>query len=204
MKRILLSLLFVGILVGCTPKATTSPTPDTKQKETTDTNQNTNTETVEEEPTEELQTDQAPDFTLQTLDGKSVSLKDFRGKYVILNFWASWCPPCKKEMPYLQQAKEHFDKTGDTVILAINVTASRPDEKKNAVELIKKEGYTFPVLWDEEGKVSELYEVTGIPKNVFIDKEGREIGFLGPIEKGQAEEFIEQLKEGNTGGTGNY
>jgi peroxiredoxin len=107
----------------------------------------------------------APDFTLRDLNGKQVSLKDFRGKGVVLNFWATWCGPCRSEMPYIQDA--HKDAKG-YVILTVNLR----EDKKTIENFMQKGKYTFPVLLDSQGKVADLYQVRGIPTTYFIDKKG--------------------------------
>jgi thiol-disulfide isomerase/thioredoxin len=112
----------------------------------------------------------APDFALSTLGGGSVSLSDFRGKGVILNFWASWCPPCRDEMPLLVRSYERYQDNG-LVILAINVTDQ--DTRADATAFIEQFGVPFQVLFDEEGHVTDhLYFVYGLPVSVFIDRDG--------------------------------
>lgn len=109
--------------------------------------------------------DSAPDFKLTDLDGKEVSLRDFRGKAVVLNFWATWCPPCRAELPDFQ--KEH-EKARDFVILTVN----QQEDKKTVQSFLDKGKYTFPVLLDTKGKVGSLYKVRGIPTTYFLDKKG--------------------------------
>jgi peroxiredoxin len=112
--------------------------------------------------------DQAPDFQLQTLDGKTVRLSDYRGQGVFLNFWATYCPPCKKEMPYMQNQYEKFKDKGVT-ILAVDV-----GEPKLTVEkFVKRYGLTFPILLDEKEEVIDLYGVGAIPVTFLIDKNGK-------------------------------
>src|SRR3990170_1039148 len=95
----------------------------------------------------------APDFTLEDVSGKKMSLKDFKGKVVVLNFWATWCPPCKEEMPSFSKLESILGKDGLSVV-AINDYES----KKRAVSFAKKQGWKFAVLIDESGKVSESYK----------------------------------------------
>lgn len=107
----------------------------------------------------------APDFTLKTLSGDKVSLSDFYGKKVILNFWATWCPPCKDEMPEMEDFyKENKD---EVVILAINI-----DPQYNVQDFIDKMDVHFPVLLDEKDEVNTKYQVLTIPTTYFIDEEG--------------------------------
>lgn len=111
--------------------------------------------------------DPSPDFTVSTLEGKTVSLGDFRGKGVILNFWATWCPPCRAEMPEFQAL--YREKGGDDfVIMAVDVQEP-PDPVKRFVEEF---GLTFPILMDAEGDLSTLYKVVALPTTFFIDGKG--------------------------------
>ncbi|MFC4557232.1 TlpA family protein disulfide reductase [Virgibacillus kekensis] len=112
----------------------------------------------------------APDFTLETLSGETLQLSDLRGKKVILNFWASWCGPCKKEMPEMQKFYEEHKK--EVEIVALNLTG-REVGVSNVKKYIDKFGYTYPVPLDEELKVQEMYGVTVIPTTYFINTNGK-------------------------------
>ncbi|MDF2606516.1 MAG: alkyl hydroperoxide reductase [Bacillales bacterium] len=108
----------------------------------------------------------APDFELQTLTGQSVKLSDLRGKKVILNFWATWCGPCKVEMPEIQK---FYEKVGnDVTILAISV-AENPSVVTN---FINNTNYTFPILLDPAPVASNTYKIISIPTTYFIDSKG--------------------------------
>ena len=109
----------------------------------------------------------APDFKLQNLDGESVSLSDFKGKAVLVNFWATWCGPCRIEMPYLQEIYEEWSEQG-LVLLAVNIGES-PAKVKDFME---KYNLSFPVLLDAKTTVAREYNVSGIPTTFFIDKDG--------------------------------
>lgn len=111
----------------------------------------------------------ANDFSLTGLDGKSYQLSAFRGKPVILNFWATWCPPCRAEMPAFERVWQRYNQ-GDVVILAVNqrespLTVERFEQ--NVVDV------SFPILLDSQGEASRLFLVTGLPTTFFIDAEGR-------------------------------
>lgn len=117
------------------------------------------------------------DFELEDLQGNKVRLSDFKGKVVFLNFWATWCPSCREEMPYKQEFHENY---GDEVILlSVNPSGtetfgagnSKQAEKK-VREFIEQEGYTFPILLDRDDAVWSIYRQRGIPANYMIDKEG--------------------------------
>ena len=124
------------------------------------------------------------DFTLKDLEGNEVKLSSLKGKKVFLNFWATWCPPCKAEMPDIEKLYQET-KDSSLVILAINVDT----DKKAAQDFIDANNYNFTVLWDENGEVSRLYQVTAIPTSYFIDTEG----FLGGGTRGMIS--LEAMKE---------
>ena len=109
----------------------------------------------------------APDFQLPNLEGQSISLSDFRGKPVLLNFWATWCPPCRFEMPFIQLI---FGESSDTglVVLAIDI-GEAPDKVK---DYLQSGNYSFPVLLDTNQAVALDYNVRAIPTTFLIDKDG--------------------------------
>jgi len=109
----------------------------------------------------------APGFQLADINGKTVSLDDFRGKPVLLNFWASWCGPCRSEMPYIQELYEEQSETG-VAILAIDVG----EDLAEVEEFIRDYSLTFPVLLDMTGTVAEKYNIRAIPTTYFIDSDG--------------------------------
>lgn len=117
-------------------------------------------------PTPASQKDEAPDFALLNLDGETVRLSDYRGKAVMINFWATWCDACVSEMPMLEAvAKQYPDQL---VILALN-----RDEARSDVAVFRDDnGLTFPILLDAGGKVFDLYQMRGLPTSVFIDPDG--------------------------------
>jgi peroxiredoxin/predicted small secreted protein len=110
---------------------------------------------------------EAPDFTLSLLDGESRMLSDYRGKVVFLNFWATWCGPCRAEMPSMQGLYADLEDE-DFVILAIN----QLEDPGVVREFLETEGFTFPVLMDENGQVSFQYGVRGIPTTYIIGPDG--------------------------------
>lgn len=109
----------------------------------------------------------AQGFSLTDLNGNLVSLNEFRGKYVLLNFWATWCPPCQQEMPDIQRFSDNHED--ELVVLAVNLN----EETNTVKDFISKNNYTFPVLLDSYGQVGNSYKISSIPASYFIDKEGR-------------------------------
>ena len=109
----------------------------------------------------------APDFQLPNLDGQVVTLSDLRGKPVLINFWATWCLPCREEMPYLQQIYDEWTGKG-LVLLAIDI-GETPDTVK---EFMQEYDLSMPVLLDTSQGVAQRYNITGIPTTFLIDTDG--------------------------------
>lgn len=138
----------------------------------------------------------APDFTLISLDDGLVSLSDFRGQAVLINFWASWCAPCRDEMPAIRATYEAHKGEG-FVVLGINMTYQ--DNRKNAEAFAEEYGISFPVLLDETGEVTESYGVLGVPTSVFINTDGMIVNtYIGAMTKQQLDTFIQDLIGGST------
>jgi peroxiredoxin len=127
------------------------------------------------------------DFTLQELNGKSWTLKELRGKVVVLNFWATWCPPCRKEMPDLDALYRQFKDQG-LVILAIS------DEEPGKVKpFVAEQKVTYPILLDPGRKVNELFQIEGIPKTFVYDREGKLVA--QSIDMRTRRQFLEMLAQ---------
>lgn len=110
----------------------------------------------------------APDFEVMTLEGEQRKLSDYRGKRVMLNFWATWCPPCRAEMPDMQKLYENEEVT----VLALNMTATEQNEEVVA-DFVEEYGLTFPILMDEESDVMNAYRIQAYPTSYMIDSNGR-------------------------------
>ena len=134
-----------------------------------------------------IEGDKAPDFTVEMLDGSKVKLSSLRGKVVLINFWATWCKPCREEMPDLQSIYEERDD--DVVILAINMDAH------NDVEgFIDSYSVTFPVLLDENDQISDMYQIISLPTTYFIDEDGTIVQkHFGQITYEQLEEILQKI-----------
>ena len=130
----------------------------------------------------------ATDFELQTLSGETMRLSDTLGKITIVNFWASWCEPCKLEAPHLQR---FYEANSDRVeILAVNITDL--DSVQKAQTFVDEYKLTFPVLLDERGDVSKMYGAFTIPTTIFLNEKGEIVQqFVGPME----EEFLTEVVE---------
>lgn len=134
----------------------------------------------------------APDFTLDRLDGGDVTLSDLRGQVVVVNFWATWCPPCRAEMPDLQRAYEERKGEGLT-ILAVNTTFQ--DSELSAAQFVQDLALDLPILLDRSGEMSRSYELRAMPTTLFIDRQGivREVILGGPMSEETIEENLDQL-----------
>lgn len=134
----------------------------------------------------------APGFALPTLAGEAVNLADFRGQVVVLNLWASWCPPCRAEMPAFQRVYDDYRSKG-VVILAVNLTTQ--DSLTAAQEFVTEKGLTFPVLLDVEGSVGRAYQTSALPTTFFIGTDGiiRETIVGGPIAEAMVRAQVERL-----------
>ena len=137
----------------------------------------------------------APDFTLDTIDSKSVKLSDFRGKNVILNFWATWCGPCRFEMPFLEAIHEEWAKS-DVVVIAVNTQ----DGYESARSYAKAYNIKFVIPVDVTGKVAEKFAVRGMPTTFFINEEGIITSIkIGPfITVDEIEERMKTFKNADT------
>ena len=133
----------------------------------------------------------APDFTLQTLKGETVSLKDYRGEVLLINFWATWCPPCRSEMPDMEDLYIER-KNQDFTVLAINIQ----EADKPVSSFVDRYGLTFPVLMDVTGEVSQQFGVQSLPTSFFVDKEGRIAGFsMGAMNKSAMLKKLQRVPE---------
>jgi cytochrome c biogenesis protein CcmG, thiol:disulfide interchange protein DsbE len=112
---------------------------------------------------------EAPDFVLPNLNDKSVRLSDYRGKVVFLNFWATWCKPCREEMPSMEVLYKNFDRDG-LVVLAVSI--DRVTTKKDIPPFVSSMNLTFPVLVDSWGQTDKRYKLMGVPETYIIDQQG--------------------------------
>jgi thiol-disulfide isomerase/thioredoxin len=131
----------------------------------------------------------APVFALPSRNGDVVSLDKLKGQVVMLNFWASWCGPCRQEMPLLDQMHKRYSSLGFT-LLGVNVEANSQDAEK----WLAQTPVTFPVLFDKESKVSKLYDVNAMPSTVFIDRKGNVRYLHRGYKAGDESEYLNQIR----------
>ena len=136
----------------------------------------------------------APDFELETLEGERLRLSDLRGEVVVVNLWATWCPPCRAEMPALQELYEKHREDG-LVVVAVNATDQ--DSAEAARRFVAERGLTFPVGLDPQGEASRLYALQAMPSTFVVDREGvvREVLIGGPVSLGTLRSLVTPLLE---------
>ena len=131
----------------------------------------------------------APQFTLGSRAGQSVSLAQYKGQVVMLNFWASWCGPCRQEMPLLESIYKKYNRLGFTMI-GVNV---EPDSNA-ANEWLKATPVSFPILYDKDSRVSKMYDVAGMPSTVIIDRTGKVRVLHRGYKPGDENEYLDSIR----------
>jgi thiol-disulfide isomerase/thioredoxin len=184
MKRLALTVALLSLMVSCAPKADPAPKAEAPQSPAA-----AQPQPVQQPPAVDARTanlgklglsvfpepQTIPNFSLKTPEGKTVSVADFKGKHVFLNFWATWCPPCREEMPSMEELHAKFGKQAFS-ILAVSVR----EDPNTVANFLKTNKYTFPIALDPDGAVSSMFVGRGIPTTYIIDPEGRAIaGMVG-------------------------
>lgn len=161
-------------------------TQENQEAENTTTSEDTGSESTEDDKL------LAPNFTVYDIGGNEVNLSDYAGKPVVLNFWASWCGPCKSEMPEFEE--KYKELKGDVQFLMVNMTDGSRETVEVASEFIAEQGYTFPVLYDTESNAAYLYSVYSLPTTYFIDKEGYIVAYAaGAIDGATLQKGIDMI-----------
>jgi len=134
----------------------------------------------------------APDFTLKTPAGEEYTLSELKGNAVLVNLWATWCPPCRAEMPAIEKMYQEYKDQG-LIVLAINMTYQ--DDPANVAPFIQEYGLTFPVLLEETGEVGAAYQLRSLPSTYFINRAGiiQEVVIGGPMSEALLRTRIEQI-----------
>ena len=147
---------------------------------------------LQEAPPSPRQGFSAPDFSAELLDGSQFSLSGLLGQPVVLNVWATWCPPCKAEMPALEKVYKEFKDQG-LVLVGLNLTSQ--DSEKDVVEFVQENRLTFPVALDRDGTVQRKYQISGYPTTFFIDRAGiiRSVVVGGPMSAALIQSRVEDL-----------
>jgi len=139
----------------------------------------------------------SPDFALQTLNGEVISLSEVMGSPLIINFWASWCPPCKAEMPTLEKVFQEYRERG---VLVLGVNTTQQDNPTQVASFVQRLNLSFPILLDDKGEVSRKYQVQSLPTTFFIRNDGviAEVVVGGPMSEASIRARIERLLEKTT------
>ena len=131
----------------------------------------------------------APDFALKSSTGENLRLSEFRGDVVMINFWATWCGPCRQEMPLLDELYSRYQRVGFN-LLGVNID----DDSRRAMRMIEELGVNFPILFDARKEVSELYEVEAMPVTVIVDREGTVRYIHHGYKPGYEDKYLDQIR----------
>ena len=135
----------------------------------------------------------APDFTLINLQGEEVTLSELQGKKVVLNFWATWCPPCKAEMPHMQDYYEQYASKDNVEIIGVNLTYEN-ETVKRVQQFVESYKLTFPIVLEHTQEVSKQYEILTIPSTFMIDTEGKiQHQILGPLDTSALRDYVTSI-----------
>lgn len=131
----------------------------------------------------------APDFVLKSATGENLRLSEYRGDVVMINFWATWCGPCRQEMPLLDELYGRYQRVGFN-LLGINID----DDSRRAMAMVNELGIKFPVLFDEDKKVSKLYEVEAMPLTLLLDREGTVRHIHHGYQPGYEQKYLNEIR----------
>jgi peroxiredoxin len=131
----------------------------------------------------------APDFALKSSTGENMRLSEYRGDVVMINFWATWCGPCRQEMPLLDELYNRYQRVGFN-LLGVNID----DDSSRAMQMVSELGVNFPVLFDARKEVSKLYNVDAMPVTVLVDREGNVRHVHNGYKPGYEEKYLDEIR----------
>lgn len=141
---------------------------------------------------EEKDLEKAKDFSVINKDGQAVNLSDYFGNPIVVNFWATWCSPCKSELPAFEELSKEYD--GKVIFMMVNLTDGYQETVEGVKEFIKENNYTFPVFFDTDYSASNAYQPNYIPETIFIDKDGNMVDkHIGAMNKETLKKYIDTL-----------
>lgn len=142
----------------------------------------------------------APDFELTDQFGNTHTLEDYRGKTIFLNFWATWCPPCRAEMPDIQKLYEEYSTEGEEALIILGVATpgiGNETTEEGVAQFMEENGYTYPVLMDTSGELTMKYGISAYPTTFMIDREGNVFGYIsGQLSEDMMRSIIKQTMDG--------
>lgn len=192
MKKLTFMMMLLALLVmvtACGDKGTEPVVLDEEAVATTEAPAETTTEAAEDESAGAEDRMPAADFTMTDWQGNTVSLSDYEGKIVFLNFFATWCPPCQEEMPVFEEAYQDYE--GDVVFLIVDVFTSERTDVAGVKEWYTDGGYTMPMIIDEEGALQQDYPVRAFPTTFIIDRDGGVLGYLeGAMDRSMVDQVV--------------
>lgn len=136
-----------------------------------------------------LEGQEAPDFALKSATGENLRLSEYRGSVVMINFWATWCGPCRQEMPLLDELYSRYQRVGFN-LLGVNID----DDSSRAMDMARELGVSFPVLFDARKEVSRLYDVEAMPVTVLVDREGTVRYVHHGYKPGYEDKYLDQIR----------
>ena len=146
----------------------------------------------ESAPADDSENNNTENAAFRDLDGNSIELSDYSGEIVVLNFWASWCPPCRMEMPDLNELDRELKASGEAVLITVNLTDGQRETTNSARQYIEENGFGFTVLLDENGILAYKYNVASIPQTFILDRDGNvSSNIIGATSK---EAILEKIK----------
>lgn len=191
---------YLSKISGTTGAASEEKKENQKEKDTEKEDTSSKESTDSENGAQDEEKIAAVDFTLKDQYGKEHTLSEYKGKTVFLNFWATWCPPCKAEMPDIQKIYESYDKEGEDALVVLGVASPNIGGEGSEEEVkafLEENGYTYPVVMDTTGEIFSSYGISSYPTTFMIDRDGNVFGYVsGMLSQDVMESIIKQTMEG--------
>lgn len=191
---------YLSKISGTTGAASEEKKENQKEKDTEKEDTSSKESTDSENGAQDEEKIAAVDFTLKDQYGKEHTLSEYKGKTVFLNFWATWCPPCKAEMPDIQKIYKSYDKEGEDALVVLGVASPNIGGEGSEEEVkafLEENGYTYPVVMDTTGEIFSSYGISSYPTTFMIDRDGNVFGYVsGMLSQDVMESIIKQTMEG--------
>ena len=192
MKEYVKLIIYVLVLILLIFASVKSYESLTKKYTTQDISAETEKNKTQENTNIEKNVEKATDFTVIDTNGKKISLSDYLGKPVVVNFWATWCGPCKMELPAFDKLCKEYD--GQVSFMMVNLTDGYQETVDGVKQFVSENEYVFPVFFDTEYSASDSYQIYSIPETIFVDKEGKLVkSQIGAMSEDILRKYIEEL-----------